>query len=80
MDIIIIVERDYSYRDPDMCDRYVGGVCHTFEEAREVVYNHRRWGCDLSASYVNNGIDYVAVNGETGELEAQYFVRLIGHD
>lgn len=80
MSIIVVVERDYRIADPDLRDRYIGGVCRTFEEARELVYAHRCRDCDISASYINNGTDYAMYDAETGELVAQYFVRLIGHD
>lgn len=80
MSIIIVIERDYRISDPDMRDRYVGSVCHTFEEARKLVYAHRCCDCDISVCYVNNGTDYAVSNAETGELVCEYFVRLIGHD
>ena len=42
MDIIVVVERDYSLANPDMRDRYIGGtVCRSFESARELVFAHQ---------------------------------------
>lgn len=79
-EIIVIVERTFDFSDPDLCKRYIGAPCHTFEEARELVYAHRRRGCDFFTSYVNNGTDYAEIDAETGEVVAEYYVRLIGHD
>lgn len=77
MKAISVIMRDYSVKDPDMRDRYIGAVCQTFEEAREVVYGHHHWGCDYNTEYVNNGTNYIEINGETGEIVAEYFVRLV---
>lgn len=78
--IITIVMRDYSVKDPYSRMRYIGAPCLTFEEAREVVYGHHHWGCDFHTSYVDNGTDYIEINGETGELVAEYFVRVATKD
>lgn len=75
--IIVVVMRDNSEVDPDMRDKYIGGVCRSFEEAREVVYGHRHWCCDYHCNYVENGINYAEINGETGEIVAEYFVRQV---
>lgn len=77
MQTIIVIERNYSYTDPDLRDRYLGVPCHGFEEARELVYAHHHRGCDYNTIYVNNGVDYIETNGETGEIVAEYFVRLL---
>lgn len=74
---ITVVERDYSINDPDTRDRYIGTVCRSMEEARELVYAHHHRGCDYNTVYVNNGTNYVEINGETGEMVAEYFVRIL---
>lgn len=82
MNIIVVVERDYSLVDPDMRDRYIGGtVCRSFEAARELVFAHqhsRRSNYEIN--YVENGVDYIEISSTTGEIFAEFFVRLIGHD
>ena len=77
---IVVIERDYSIRDEDLRDRYIGAPCRSFEEARELVYAHHHYGGDYNTSYVNNGTNYIEISGETGEILAEYFVRLIVED
>lgn len=74
---IVVIERDYSVKDPDLRDRYIGAPCRTFEEARELVYAHHHWSGDYNTSYVENGTNYIEVSGDTGEVLAEYFVRLV---
>lgn len=74
---ISVIMRDNSIADPYSRDRYLSTVpCHSFEEARELVYSNRHYNCDFSTSYVNNGLNYAEVNSETGELVAEYFVQI----
>ena len=77
MKTVMVIGRDYSVKNPNMRDRYIGSPCRTFEEARELVYAHRHWNGDYNASYVENGVNYVEISGETGEVLAEYFVRLL---
>ena len=74
---VIVIERDFSYVDCDLQYHYIGAPCHSFEEARELVYAHRQRNCDFQVSYVNNDPNYVEINAETGEIVAEYYVRLM---
>lgn len=77
MKTIVVIERDYSIKNPELQDRYIGTPCHTFEEARELVYAHRHWNGDYDTNYIENGTNYIEISGETGEVLAEYFVRLV---
>lgn len=81
MNIIVVVMRDYSISNPDMRDRYIGTVCRSFEEARELVFAHQhsRYS-NYEINYVENGTDYIEISSSTGEVYAEFFVRIIGHD
>lgn len=74
---IIVIERDYSIALADWRDRMIGGVCHSFEEARELVCAHLGYHKDLHVSYVENGTDYNEMDPETGEILKSWFVRIV---
>jgi len=76
--IIVIVERDNAIENPDFQDRYIGSVCRTFEEAKEVCVNHMvRYRDNLLTDYINNGVHYAEVDCETAEILKEWFVMRI---
>lgn len=78
--IIAVVERNNTIENPDFRDSYIGGVCRTFEEARDLCANHMvRYRDELiTIEFVNNGVHYGEIDCETGELLKEWFVMLIG--
>lgn len=75
---IIVIERDNRIYNPEARDRFIGGSpCSNFDSVRELVFAHCDWGNDISASYVNNGTNYIEINRETGEIEKEYFARVV---
>lgn len=74
--IISVVEYDYSVKDPDFRARYIGAPCHSFDEARELVFSHAGYDTEISAvGYVQDGVDYAEISLETGEVLKEFFVR-----
>lgn len=75
---IIVIERNNNTYNKDFRDRVIGGICNTFDAARELVFAHCEWGHEISVtSYVNNGTDYWELDRETGEIVKEYFVRAL---
>lgn len=76
---IIVIERDNRICNKDARDRIIGGSpLASFESARELIFVHREWGNEIVPSWVDNGTNYDEIDGETGEVIKQYFVRTIG--
>lgn len=75
---IIVIEKDYS-KPEDICERYLGVPCHSFDEAFELVYAHVNQfdETDVHVSYVHNGTNYAETHAQTGELLKEFFVRAV---
>lgn len=75
--MVIVLKKDLDVKDPDFQLSYCGSPCHSLEEAAEIVYNRRKWICDMSVEFVEGGMDYTEINRETCEIHAIYYVRAI---
>lgn len=75
---IIVIERDNRIYNPDARDRYIGGdPCTSYDSARELVFAHVDWGCEVNVTFVENGYNYIELSRETGEIMKEWFVRQI---
>lgn len=75
--MVMIMKKDFDIKDPDFQLSYCGSPCHNEEEAAEIVYNRRMWGCDFDVTYVNNGTNYTEIDRITGEIHTVYYVRIV---
>lgn len=73
---IIIIKKEYGYSDGEHFS-YVGEPCEYSSQAVELIYAQRHYGCEFHTSYVNNGTNYVETHASTGEIVAEYFLRLV---